>query len=44
MSKEMKDLFSFLRDFLEAAGTQKDLSMLTFPNLLMVIQKLAEND
>lgn len=44
MTKEMKDLFSFLRDFLESAAAQKDLNMLTFPNLMMVIQKLAEND
>lgn len=44
MNKEMTDLFHFLREFLEAIGTQRDFNSLTFPNLMLIIQKLAEND
>jgi hypothetical protein len=44
MSKEMNDLFNFLREFLESIAAQKELNTLAFPNLMMIIQKLAEND
>ena len=40
----MNDLFNYLREFLEAVSSQKDLTNLTFPNLMLIIQKLAETD
>ncbi len=44
MTKEMNDLFNYLREFLEAVASQKDMINLTFPNLMLIIQKLAETD
>jgi hypothetical protein len=40
----MTDLFTFLREFLEAVAIQRDMTTLTFPNLMLIIQKLAESD
>jgi hypothetical protein len=43
----MKELFFFLKDVLEATQASQvngNASFLNFPNVLMIIQKLATND
>jgi hypothetical protein len=43
----MKEHFNFLKEFLEAtqaAQTNGSVGFLNFPNVLMMIQKLAESD
>jgi len=43
----MKELFVFLKDVLEATQASQangNASFLNFPNVLMIIQKLATND
>jgi hypothetical protein len=37
MTKEMNDLFNYLREFLDAVTSQKEMANLTFPNLMMII-------
>ena len=46
LTKEMKDLFTFLRDFFEAAvGVEgSTLSYQNFPHVMQVIQKYSESD
>ena len=42
MSQHIKELFAFLKEFLEVVLNNSPT--LTFPNVLMIIQKMAEND
>lgn len=47
LSQHMRDLFAFLKEFLEATQASQATggnTYLNFPNVLMIIQKLAEND
>jgi hypothetical protein len=37
MTKEMTDLFNFLKDFLQTISVQKDMAQVTFPNLMLII-------
>jgi len=39
-----KELLTFLKTFLEMISIQKDLSSLTFPNIMHIIIKMSEND
>jgi CCR4-NOT transcription complex subunit 1 len=44
MTREMKDFFTFLREFLDVTNGQQEYTALTFPNVMQIIQRLAEND